>query len=122
MMLAIFLLCAIVFNFRVVYRGLLDTVNPELRLVPMINRVYIFTLLMISRNVFRILEFISPVNGYLLSHEWPVYVLDIMFMAIFMAIFMAFTFLWYWADLSMEFHHHTLWVMTEDAGMQPWRG
>lgn len=117
-MLLILLLSTIVFNYRIIHRGLLENVNHALCLIPMLTRVYIFGVFMVTRNIFRAAELIDGANGYLISHEWPMYMLDVMLMVI----IMAFTFKWYKVDLRMKLYQPTLWVLTDDGGMQPWIG
>ncbi|RBR12916.1 uncharacterized protein FIESC28_08407 [Fusarium coffeatum] len=96
--LLIFLLCIAVFNYRIVRRGLLGRTNPHVRLLRMTVMVYVFTCYMLVRNFFRVLEMFDGVNGYLVSHEWTLYVFDISVMAIIMLS----TFGWYKEDLRME--------------------
>ncbi|RFN50746.1 hypothetical protein FIE12Z_4984 [Fusarium flagelliforme] len=96
--LLISLLCIAVFNYRIIHRGLLGRTNPHVRLIPMTIMVYTFTCYMLVRNVFRFLEMFDGVDGYLVSHEWTMYVFDISVMAVIMIS----TFGWYKEDLKME--------------------
>jgi hypothetical protein len=48
--------------------------------------------------VFRLVEFGLGDDGYLQAHEWPIYVLDILFMATVMALSLN----WYAADLTAD--------------------
>ncbi|KAL6922484.1 hypothetical protein FSST1_006510 [Fusarium sambucinum] len=94
----VFVLCAGVFHYRMASKGLFKNANPELRLVPMMTTLYICSLLVMFRNIYRLIEYEQGEDGYLQSHEWPTYVLDVMFMAIIMVLTLG----WYSADLKNE--------------------
>ncbi|KAF4957896.1 hypothetical protein FGADI_2725 [Fusarium gaditjirri] len=84
--LVIFLLCAGIFHARLARRGLIGAINPNLLLVMMLSELYACAVLILFRNVYRLVEFGLGDDGYLQAHEWPIYVLDIVFMAIVMAL------------------------------------
>lgn len=115
--LLIFLLCVAVFNYRIIHRGLLERTNPHVRLIPMTIMVYTFTCYMLVRNVFRLFEMFDGVNGYLVSHEWTLYVFDISVVAIIMLS----TFGWYKEDLRMEKFNSNVWYVNGDGDLLPWR-
>ncbi|KAM0227885.1 hypothetical protein ACHAPO_011174 [Fusarium lateritium] len=94
----VFVLCAGVFHYRMASKGLFKTANPELRLGPMMTTLYICSLLVMFRNIYRLIEYEQGEDGYLQSHEWPTYVLDVMFMATIMVLTLG----WYNADLKNE--------------------
>lgn len=115
--LLIFLLCVAVFNYRIIHRGLLERTNPHVRLIPMTIMVYAFTCYMLVRNAFRLFEMFDGVNGYLVSHEWTLYVFDISVMAIIMLS----TFGWYKEDLRMERFNTNVWYVNGNGDLLPWR-
>ncbi|KAF5532229.1 Rtm1p [Fusarium mexicanum] len=94
----IFILTAAVFHFRVVSKGLLKTVNPKLQLMLMMVVLYFCSVLIMFRNIYRLIEYKQGETGYLQSHEWPTYALDLVFMAIIMIL----TLVWYNTDLKNE--------------------
>ncbi|KAI3577811.1 RTA1 like protein-domain-containing protein [Fusarium oxysporum f. sp. albedinis] len=96
--LVIFLLCTGTFHARLARRGLIGAINPDLLLVIMLSELYACAILILFRNVFRLVEFGLGDDGYLQAHEWPIYVLDILFMAIVMALSLN----WYAADLTAD--------------------
>ncbi|KAF4499193.1 Rtm1p [Fusarium agapanthi] len=97
--LVIFLICAGVFHARLAKRGLIGGINPRLYLVAMLGELYTCAMLILFRNVFRLVEFGLGDDGYLQAHEWPIFVLDILLMAMVMALALS----WYPADLQI--HH-----------------
>ncbi|KAF4969834.1 hypothetical protein FSARC_2992 [Fusarium sarcochroum] len=100
----VFVVCAVVFHVRIVSKDLLKTINPKLELVPMMAVLYICSVLVMFRNIFRLIEYEQGKDGYLQSHEWPAYVLDVFFMAIIMFLTLG----WYGADLKNEKNSYTL--------------
>ncbi|ENH75914.1 Protein RTM1 [Fusarium oxysporum f. sp. cubense race 1] len=96
--LVVFLLCAGTFHARLARRGLIGAINPNLLLVIMLSELYACAILILFRNVFRLVDFGLGDDGYLQAHEWPIYVLDILFMAIVMALSLN----WYAADLTAD--------------------
>ncbi|KAF4340751.1 Rtm1p [Fusarium beomiforme] len=93
-----FLLSAGLYHARVAKRGLIGSINPNLLLVVMLSELYACAILILFRNVFRLVEFGLGDDNYLQVHEWPIYVLDILFMAIVMALSLN----WYAADLTVD--------------------
>jgi hypothetical protein len=53
--------------------------------------LYACSALIIARSVFRVVEYIMGIDGYLLSHEWPMYVFDGVLMWIVQVVF----FVWF---------------------------
>ncbi|PNP59680.1 hypothetical protein FNYG_14890 [Fusarium nygamai] len=97
--LVIFLICAGVFHARLAKRGLIGAINPRLYLVIMLGELYTCAILILIRNVFRLVEFGLGDDGYLQRYEWPIYVFDILLMAMVMALALS----WYPVDLHI--HH-----------------
>ncbi|KAH6683578.1 RTA1 like protein-domain-containing protein [Plectosphaerella plurivora] len=58
--------------------------------------LYCVSALIIFRSVFRAIEHVMGLDGYLLSNEWPLYVFDSIPMLLVMVIF------WYWFPPSMQ--------------------
>ncbi|KAJ0422029.1 RTA1 like protein-domain-containing protein [Aspergillus carlsbadensis] len=92
----IFALCAVIFHMRVSSARFRGHVDPALRLGFMLGTLYATSLLITVRNAFRFVEYVEGQDGYLLSHEWPMYALDIVLMAVIMAI----TLVWYGVDMA----------------------
>ncbi|KAJ6015117.1 hypothetical protein N7540_009708 [Penicillium herquei] len=90
----IFALCAIIFHIRVSKPGVAETVDPSVRINMMLISLYIASLLVTGRNIYRVVEYKTGSHGYLQEHEWPTYGLDVGLMAL----LMCFTLFWYIAD------------------------
>ena len=97
---SIFVSCAAVFHSRVVLKGLLRTILPSLCLIPMLMLLYLCSALVMVRNIYRLIEYRQGQDGYLQSHEWPVYGLDLVFMAMIMAV----SLWWYGVNLNNSEH------------------
>ena len=54
------------------------------------------SVLILARNIVRVVEYIQGHNGYLLVHEWALYVFDASLMATVMAVF------WWWYPISLK--------------------
>ncbi|RSL79121.1 hypothetical protein CEP51_007603 [Fusarium floridanum] len=61
---------------------------------PTIWMLYIVSVLVMGRSIFRVAEFVMGTDGYLLSHEWPLYLFDALPMFAVMAVF------WYWWPMT----------------------
>jgi hypothetical protein len=71
----IFVLVTLLFNVK--YRR--HAVHQSVGHVPwqgILVMLYVTSILIMLRNVFRVIEYGTGRDGYLLEHEWPVYVLD----------------------------------------------
>jgi hypothetical protein len=58
--------------------------------------LYVTSALILIRSIFRVVEYLQGNNGYLISHEVFIYVMDALLMAIVMVIFAV----WYICDLQ----------------------
>jgi len=58
--------------------------------------LYAVSLLILVRNVFRVIEYAMGSGGYLLTHEWTLYVFDACLMTVVMGVSLA----WYRSDLK----------------------
>jgi hypothetical protein len=109
--LIIFIIFAIVFDFTVIKKRYLGSTSPNPRLFQKMVILYLCSTLIMCRNIFRLVEFGQAEDGYLLAHEWPVYVLDIMFMAFVMVLTLG----WYSGEMRVEKSSPTLQPMSESA-------
>jgi hypothetical protein len=92
----VFALCAVLFHILTSSARFRGHVNPALRLGFMLMTLYASSILVTVRNAFRLVEYAEGEGGYLLSHEWPLYALDVVLMAVIMAI----TLVWYGVDMA----------------------
>ncbi|KAL4902772.1 hypothetical protein BDW74DRAFT_180471 [Aspergillus multicolor] len=92
----VFAACAVVFHVRVLSPRIRGNVYPGLNLNAMLGTLYLSSLLITVRNVYRLLEYTEGEDGYLQSHEWPTYGLDVVLMAVIMGI----TLFWYSVELD----------------------
>jgi hypothetical protein len=102
---------ALVFDATVIKKEYPRSKNPNSRLFPKMVILYLCSTLIMCRNIFRLVEFGQGEDGYLLAHEWPVYVLDIMFMAFVMVLTLG----WYSGEMRVEKSSPTLQPMSENA-------
>lgn len=72
------------------------TVDPKLRLPSMPFSLYLCSILIVVRNLYRVIEYRAGKSGYLQSHEWPTYALDVGLMAILMII----SLFWYLSNIK----------------------
>jgi hypothetical protein len=91
-----FALCAIVFHVRTRQPYFQRSLDPRLRLNTMLQTLYLCSLLITVRNIYRLIEYKSGKTGYLQEHEWPTYGLDVILMAIITAV----TLSWYYCRLD----------------------
>ncbi|GAM91418.1 hypothetical protein ANO11243_094680 [Dothideomycetidae sp. 11243] len=91
-----FVAVAGVFDRRVTRSGMAATVPQGVQLRLMLRTVYITSALIMVRSIYRFIDYINKHGGYLQSHEWPAYVLDVIPMAGVVAI----TMLWYGCDFT----------------------
>ncbi|KAL0934598.1 rta1 domain-containing protein [Colletotrichum truncatum] len=69
--------CALAFVFDRRLRRYSTTVGlGDLQWDNMLRMLYVVCGLVMLRSIFRVVEYIMGVDGYLLSHEWPLYVFD----------------------------------------------
>ncbi|KAJ5919314.1 hypothetical protein N7466_010257 [Penicillium verhagenii] len=92
----VFATCAILFHVRTRRNHILKLVDPSLFLERMLYSLYVCSILITVRNVYRFIEYKSGTSGYLEKHEWPQYGLDVALMAIIMAV----TWIWYSANVN----------------------
>lgn len=84
---AIFIVVMIVFQRRMLKNPTEESRHPENTWAQDVSTLYIASGLIMIRSIFRVVEFIMGHDSYLLRHEWPLYVFDIVLMLIMMIIF-----------------------------------
>lgn len=83
---AVFISTALVFNMR--FRKLSESKNTAIPWQASLNMLYVTSLFVMVRNIFRVAEYAMGSDGYLLSVEWGVYVFDASLMVLTMAWFL----------------------------------
>ncbi|OAL52709.1 RTA1-domain-containing protein [Pyrenochaeta sp. DS3sAY3a] len=66
-----------------------------------LKMLYIVSIIITIRNLFRVIEYAMGEEGYLLANEWPIYVFD----AALMAIVLSICCFWYVGDVTKQFSH-----------------
>jgi hypothetical protein len=69
----LFLVAAVVFHMRMRTRLHND---PSVKWEKMLLVLYAVSLIIMTRNIVRVVEYIGERQGFLLAHEWPIYVFD----------------------------------------------
>ncbi|KAF2019198.1 RTA1-domain-containing protein [Aaosphaeria arxii CBS 175.79] len=91
----LFMIAAVIFHVRVNKKGLGKMANSW-NWQGFLIALYVVSVIITIRNLFRTIEYVMGKDGYLLTHEWPIYAFDGALMAIVLAI----TAFWYVGDLS----------------------
>ncbi len=86
-MFGVFILASVIFHIRMLKQPTQQSYNPELRWERVLFVLYAVSALIMTRNIFRVADYIGGHDGVLLRVEWPVYVFDMLLMASTMAIF-----------------------------------
>jgi hypothetical protein len=74
---AFFIIATIIFDRRIRRQVTKDgNPRPEIPWRQGMTVLYVCSGLIIVRSIFRAVEYIMGLNGYLLTHEWPLYVFD----------------------------------------------
>ncbi|KFY77917.1 hypothetical protein V499_02819 [Pseudogymnoascus sp. VKM F-103] len=82
----LFLLVAIIFHKRLRNRPTGKTLDASITWERMLSQLYIVSVLITIRNLFRVIEYAAGEDGYLLQNEWPIYVFDALLMATVLAV------------------------------------
>jgi hypothetical protein len=98
LMFGVFVLCAVVFNTRFSKVTGADMASGEVPWQVCLIMLYMTSIAIMIRNIFRVIEFAMGQTGYLLQNEWPAYVFDGMLMVLTMAVF----FVWYPSQLQPQ--------------------
>jgi hypothetical protein len=78
-----FVAVAVIFHRR--YRAK-DEVSKKSLLEQQLYSLYICSVLILIRSIYRLAEYKGGQDGYLMSHEWPAYTFDVGLMAVVMSI------------------------------------
>jgi len=106
----LFVVIAIIFHRRLRRTPTKDSHRSTIRWETMLHVLYGVSLLIMVRNVVRVIEYAGGREGYLLSHEWPLYVFDAILMALAMGIL-----LWWFPTLIRPRDVYLL----DDLGTEP---
>lgn len=93
---SIFWLAAVIFERRIRRTPTPKSLIPGIPWEKTLYILYAVSALIMIRSIFRIVEYALGNSGYLLMHEWPMYIFDSVPMAIVMVIF----YIWYPSDLK----------------------
>jgi hypothetical protein len=75
-MFGVFLIVTFIFKKRLTRQPTATSKRPEMQWLTMIHVLYVVSLLIMLRNLFRVIEYAAGKDGYLLTHEWPMYLFD----------------------------------------------
>lgn len=90
----LFIACCVIFNQRMIAHLKKTERVLDLPWQSWFTMLYVTSAAILARNIYRVIEFIGQAidqNGYLLTHEWPLYVFDAALMLFVMAGF----YIWY---------------------------
>ena len=96
LMFAGFMLCCMTFNIRFRAHIAETGTTSDIPWQSCLNMLYLTSLAILVRNIYRVIEFIMGQNGYLLNNEWATYVFDGSLMLLVMISF----FIWYPSQLQ----------------------
>jgi RTA1 like protein. len=92
---SLFGVTAVVFHRKITAVPTLESLNPNIPWQKILYMLYGVSALIMVRSIFRLVEYITGTSGYLLQHEWPMYVFDCVLMLAVMVIF----YIWYPSDI-----------------------
>ncbi|KAM6507973.1 hypothetical protein FSOLCH5_013174 [Fusarium solani] len=110
-----FMICCLVFHLR--YKAHL-TDNFAVSDVPWkscLHMLYWTSMMVLVRNVFRVIEYIMDKEGYLQQHEWPTFVFDSVLMFFVMVAF----YIWYPSNLQPKSRESMVELMSNEGGNSP---
>lgn len=84
----LFILVSIIFHFRLRKQPTPESCAPTLKWQKMLLVLYAVSAVIMTRNIFRVVEYLGGRDGPLLRVEWPNYVFDALLMAATMAIWL----------------------------------
>jgi hypothetical protein len=82
----LFIFVASIFHIRIRKQRTEASNRPDIQWEVMIMVLYVVSAVIMVRNLFRVVETAGGRDGYLLSHEWPLYVFDSVLMVSVMVI------------------------------------
>lgn len=86
LMFCLFILTSVVFEVRMHQRPTAKSFNAELDWKTQLRTLYILSALILIRSVFRVFEYIEGTDGYLMEHEWTIYIFDAVLMLLVMIV------------------------------------
>ncbi|KAJ4212404.1 hypothetical protein NW759_011792 [Fusarium solani] len=110
-----FMICCLVFHLR--YKAHL-TDNFAVSDVPWkscLHMLYWTSMMVLVRNVFRVIEYIMDKEGYLQQYEWPTFVFDSVLMFLVMVAF----YIWYPSNLQPKSRESMVELMSNEGGNSP---
>ncbi|KAF2028178.1 RTA1-domain-containing protein [Setomelanomma holmii] len=108
-----FMYCCIRFHRRFRYHLSTTGERTTIPWEPILNMLYGVSVLVLVRNVYRLVEYIMGKDSYLFENEWPVYVLDGLLMLVVMIVF----FVWY-PDQLQKKNTESMTELKEDIESQ----
>ena len=97
-MFGLFMVTAFVFKKRISARPTIETVGADPGWESSLRMLFIVSILIMVRSIFRVVEYASGHDGYLLQNEWPMYVFDSVLMVGVMGIY----YRWYPTSIVVE--------------------
>ncbi|KAF4630747.1 hypothetical protein G7Y89_g7393 [Cudoniella acicularis] len=86
-MFGLFVVVALIFQSRMRSNPTPASYHPEIPWKQSLNMLYIVSVLIMIRSIFRVVEFVMGYDGYPLTHEWTLYIFDSVLMVTVTAIF-----------------------------------
>jgi hypothetical protein len=97
-MFGLFMITALVFRRRINARPTIETVGSASGWESSLRMLFLVSILIMIRSIFRVVEYASGHDGYLLQNEWPMYVFDSILMVGVMGIY----YRWYPTSIVVE--------------------
>ena len=107
-----FVITALLFHSRMIKTSHTSQTQGSIAWQRHLYVLYITSALILIRSIFRVVEYLQGNDGYLISHEVFIYVMDALLMAIVMAIFAV----WYIGDLQPRKSSHDISGLSSDSG------
>ncbi|KAF4499654.1 Rtm1p [Fusarium agapanthi] len=93
-----FVVTSIIFHTRLLKSMTPEALRGDVPWARYLYVLYVTSFLILVRSIFRVVEYLQGNDGYLISHEFYLYVFDALLMAVVMVIFM----IWYVKHLQKE--------------------
>ena len=77
----------LIFHYRMLGAPTARALDPNISWKKHLNALYGASVLIMVRSIFRVVEYIQGYDGYLLQHEWYLYVFDAVLMLAVMVLF-----------------------------------
>jgi hypothetical protein len=95
-MFSFFLVTAVAFHRKILKRPTVPTLSSTVKWKRHLLILYITSILILIRSIFRVVEYLQGHHGFLISHEIFIYIFDALLMFLVMVIFA----IWYVGDLE----------------------